>query len=185
MKLKLLLILSVVCMLAALTVFLVVPVVAGTHGATIDKWNVPDQNVVEGQTIKAHIMVTNTDPSLCTLRIDVIEDTINHIVGGDEPSGNLLSSPVLLIPGASKEVTFDYIVRVGDLGPANPYDPKMVPDEAYVKGWDPVLQQYFKLYYPGMVTPVPEISAGVLFGAGMLGLGGFVVLKRRQSAAKI
>jgi MYXO-CTERM domain-containing protein len=33
--------------------------------------------------------------------------------------------------------------------------------------------------------PLPEIAAGVLLGAGLLGVGGFVLLRRRNSASKI
>jgi hypothetical protein len=206
MKSRFLLVMSVVCILAALILAFVVPIIADElhFGAQIMKWNAPS-NAQEGQQVTAHIQVKNMNADGYSLQIDMIDDTIKHQPNQAawEMSGNLLNSlnpdypanplapkylpgvisPALsLAPGETKEVTYEYTVKAGDLV-APDYT---LIDKAHVHGYDPYIKDDFSLEYPGkVVPPVPEAAAGVLFGAGVLGLGGFVWIRRKQSAVKI
>jgi hypothetical protein len=207
MKSKLLLMLSVICITASLVLAFVVPVVAdeveddeGPHGAEIMKWNVPNQNLEVGDWVTAHIRVKSIDQNGCTLRIELIEDTIAHLAAPATESGNILddSGAVTLSAGAYQdpatyfvyldlgeyvEVTYAYQVLDGD---AVDGTTSKLKDEAHAKGWDPENEGYFHMTYPGkvIVSPLPELAAGILFGSGVLAMGGFIFIKRKESAAK-
>jgi hypothetical protein len=185
-KKKFLLIFSVICILAALTVGLVIPVSAAgpQNGAKIDKVNTPNGTPPTSYT--AHITITNLNSS-DTITITKITDTINHTVAPVEISGNLLPSgnPVTIAANASVTVTYVWNVLSGDRD-------TNVMDVAYAEGTNNfslnghVYPLPFSLNYPYLTyIPLPELPAAALFGLGVVGLGGFVLIKRRTSTAKV
>jgi len=184
---RLLLIFSILCLVASLTVFLVLPVVAGAdNGITIELVN---DDPVGGQ-FTAHAKITNVnsekDVTLKYLEIYFWHygETFSPPTPPASVSGDLITTDVVLGPGDDQEWSWTFTLNSGD------YDHKLV-DMVVIEGNNDAVGEWplgwFKAYYPYyvVVPPVPELSAGVLFGMGVLGLGGFFWLKRRNAGAKI
>jgi hypothetical protein len=186
LKKKLLLILSVVCIVMALTIGMVVPVSAA-NGARIDKTN----TLVSPGNYDATIVITNLNTS-DTITITSITDAVHHTTWGVETSLNLLPAlpgplypPVTIAAGANITVHFLWSVKPGD-------ENTNVVDVAYAEGTNnfllggTVYPLPFSLNYPYLTfIPLPELPAGALLGLGVVGLGGFVLIKRRTSTAKV
>ena len=179
MKSRFLLILSVVFILASLVIGMAVPVSAA-NGAHIDKTNTPNDPPT---SYTAAITITNLNSS-DTITITLITDTIMHTVGLPETSPNLLSSPVTIPAGGYVTVTYVWNVRTGEEG-------TKIVDTANVTGTNNftldgvVYPLPFSLSYPYLTyIPLPELPAAALFGLGIVGLGGFVLIRSRKSATK-
>jgi hypothetical protein len=200
MKSKVLLILSICCILAALILMIVAPVLADSESAQITKSQTPPVN----GKITSTITVTNTNPAGGhTQDYFTIIDTIMHNnqppLTPPEASPNLLTAlpstvtlgggatmaggVVTLLPGGHSwvSVTYTWTVRSGDV---NTTVMDIGHAEGYPTGFGP---------YPSIIlqipnwdyVPLPELSAGILFGMGTIGLGGFVWIRRRKAATVI
>jgi hypothetical protein len=182
MKKRLLLIFSLISLVAALTLALAIPILAGSsNGASIDKVTVNNGN----GTLTSTLSVKNNN-STATITITSITDSVYHKGGLPNPelSGQLLpgGNPVTVAAGDTYSVPFTYQIRTEDYG-------HNVQDVCYVSGTnnanDPPINE-FTLSYPDQFgIPLSELSAGALFGFGAVGLGGFVWLNRRKSTAKV
>jgi len=129
------------------------------HGASIQKSPLGPTDVPaahEGETITAHIRITNIDDFNDPITISSITDVVHHSAGngGDVTSANLLGSPVAIYapwdttPGHEQKyvtVSTTYIVGQGDNNP--------LTDNAYTAGTDPGIpaNPNFTLNYPGSV----------------------------------
>jgi len=126
--------------------------------------------------------------SLCVIQIGYWDGTnFNQLVG----------SPVQQYYANNFEVKLEWVPAGGQTIPKDTYmaiqltnntaktHPVYTGEEltiAGVKSW----------YYSCLATPqsdpgypLPEMAAGILLGAGLLGVGGFMIIRRRQSAVKI
>jgi hypothetical protein len=180
MKKRLLLVISVISLVAALILALGVPIMAGENGASIQKVTVDNGN----GTLTSTITVTNNN-DIATIDITSITDAVYHKGGLPNPelSGELLpgGTPVTINAGDNYSVTFTFDIREPDRG-------FNIQDVASVTGInnanDPPINE-FTLTYPDQYgVPLPELSAGILFGLGALGLGGFILVNRRKSIVK-
>jgi hypothetical protein len=181
MNKRLLLILSIVSLIAALVIVLGVPILAAENGAAIDKVTVNN----EDGTLTSTISVKNNNDT-ATITITSITDAVYHKGGLPNPelSGELLpgGNPVTINAGDTYQVTFTFIIRDMEYG-------YTIQDVCTVTGTnnanDPPINQFTLSYPHQYAIPLPELSAGILFGLGALGLGGFVWINRRKSALKI
>jgi len=90
------------------------------HGIAIQKVQFgPGGDVFaqEGDTVDVHIRVTNIDDYGHAVRINGIYDVVHH-TSGDVASGNLLAAPFTLTNRNDyHDVTYQYVVAVGDPNP--------------------------------------------------------------------
>jgi hypothetical protein len=174
MKKELLLVFSIICIVAALAIAVAVPIIAGQNGASINKLTVYNGDGTATSTIK----VTNNNAS-ATITITKIWDVVYHKDAVVETSPDLALPSGDLAAGSSYSVDFTYTLHAADYG-------QTVQDACYVEGLnnanDPPINK-FALSYPDQhLMPVPELAAGILFGLGALGLGGFILIRRKQAA---
>jgi hypothetical protein len=190
MKKKLLLVLSIICMAAALAIIMAVPVMAAGHGISVIK----DASYNSGTNlVTATITIKNVDSYGKHVIINSVTDTVYFSSGtvgptellGTAPNPNVGDASLDLAPGAS-------IVIYGYATPgAGDFSAQYLGDTAWAYG----NVQDSSLHSPvdevkgsagaNALLPLPELSAGLLFGFGVLGLGGFVVINRRKSTAKV
>ena len=182
MKRKLLLVLSVLCMVAAI-IIMAVPVMAQNQAILLSKQAVLDAN---GHTCHITIVVENHATSGQYLTIESLTDDVYHILGGVQskqfapPKFQLPAAPA---PGYSATFTWDFEMAPGDAG-------NEVVDYVNASGFfnkDPKATTGLKvsaMVPASIVFPIPELSAGVLFGLGIVGLAGFIMLRRKEAAIK-
>jgi|GEM_PF-2469943 len=194
MKRKMLVFVSVLCMVAALMIGVVVPAMAddngtgdpdlGTQAITMSK-----EAVVSGTTVTCTVTIENHATNGQPLTITNVDDVIYHtsstetqdIVTGMFPSFTLDAQGFPVVYGAwSKTLTFTYTLAGDDAGE--------IADTVTATGYH--TQPSGKHIAAGatesaVVKPVPELSAGILFGLGVVGLGGFILLRRREASARI
>jgi hypothetical protein len=197
MKSKVLLILPVVCILVALIVSMVTPVFAtalpppDTQSGVITKTVVPEPGNPGWMLTTITVKNNNvSDPNKDSRQTYVIiTDDVYHNVGDVEHhdlvggvSGVL---PFTLDPGETSVVySWSWQVRPGEMGTE-------IMDQAQAFGYPtprppaPHRPYPITLSVPGYSTPLPELAAGILFGLGTLGLGGFIWIKRRKSASAV
>lgn len=185
MKKRILLIISILSIVAALTLTLAVPIAATTvssppHGGTID---VDTEDNGDG-TVTATVKVTDADQNVGDiLTITSVSLTIYHNGGSppEEIQVYALPSPLPTLTYLGDTISFVFVfsTRPGDDNPIDLY--------AEVTGEDSGIPKhpFFMLTFPA-TSPwtLPELPAGILFGIGSLGLGGFIWLNRRKSVAK-
>lgn len=186
MKKRILLIISILSIVAALTLALAVPIAATVssppHGGTID---VDTEDNGDG-TVTATVKVTDADQNVGDiLTITSVSLTIYHNSGfppsGEEIQSYALPDPLPTLTSLGDTISFDFVFTTlpGDDNPIDLY--------AEVTGEDSGIPKhpFFMLTFPA-TSPwtLPELPAGILFGIGSLGLGGFIWLNRRKSAVK-
>jgi len=172
MRRKLLLVCSIVCLLLGAIILFTIPAFAGSHGGTINKSSVDNGN----GTITSTITVTNADANGDKITVQKITDTIYH-TAGIETSGDLVPVDVVLNNiGDSMNVSYTFTPVAGD--------PNPIDDLAEAWGIDSGVPNHpnWYLMWPDTIRwPIPELSAGILFGLGALGLGGFILIRRKQA----
>ena len=192
MKRKMLVFVSVLCMVAALMIGVVVPAMADDNGTgEPDLGNqaitMSKEAVVSGTTVTCKVIIENHATNGQTLTIDSVVDTVYHFSSTDVVTiVPTIAYPIFTLdafgfgPNYQKIITFSYELAFDDAGE--------IADTVTAAGYH--TQPSGKHIVAGatesaVVKPVPELSAGFLFGLGVVGLGAFVLLRRREASARI
>ena len=174
MKKKLLLVVSILCLVAALTIA-AVPVLADSSSQKI---TMSKEAVVSGNTVTCTVVIVNSASSGYPLTIESVVDTVYH--ASSTPTITVPGTPFTLAKDESKTLIFSYELAGDDVGE--------IADTIVASGYHTSASG--KHLAAGAtesatITPVPELSAGILFGLGALGLGGFILLRRKEASARI
>jgi len=177
MKRKMLLGFSILCMVAAL-IIAVVPVMADSSNQKI---TISKEAVISGTTVTCTVVIQNSASSGYPLTIESVYDTVYHT--SSTPTITIvpdLYPAFTLAKDESKTLIFTYELAGDDVGE--------IADTIVASGYHTSASG--KHLAAGAtesatILPVPELSAGILFGLGALGLGGFILLRRKEAAAKV
>jgi len=137
-----------------------------------------------GTTVTCTVVIENNASSGYPLTIESVYDLVYHYSAGID---NVTIVPTVEYPvftlaaGDNTTLTFTYEKATGD-------EDQEVMDTIVARGYHtlPSGRHIFAgaIESASITFPVPELSAGVLFGLGALGLAGFILLRRKSAALK-
>jgi hypothetical protein len=186
MKSKLLLVISVICIVSALIIGLILPVFADAGGAISIS---PELNTITTlDPVELTITIKNNNTDGHSITLQELTVTVFHKGQTNLPQ-DLHPNNVIIAAGGSKDFSFTLIPLATDI--------TTPPSKLYLyvaaKGIDntlydpniPELAYTVSMGWPTSTGPItPELPAGILLGIGALGLGGFILVRRKESSVK-